>query len=93
MSIKARLGAIDGVGRARLLGKFANYRADVWTVYRVDNRHFLEAAALSDHQGTGLRAGDALHLAVAVEHAAEIWTLDRKFAEAGTKLGYAVRLI
>ena len=93
VSIKARLGAIDGVGRAKLLGKFASYRADVWSVYPVDNRHFLAAAALADHPGTGLRAGDALHLAVAIEHDAEVWTLDRKFAEAGTKLGYAVRLI
>lgn len=41
---------------------------------------------------TGLRAGDALHLAIARNHrAAAIYTLDRTFLKAGKTLGLPVR--
>jgi predicted nucleic acid-binding protein len=41
---------------------------------------------------TGLRAGDALHLAIAANNKARaIYSLDRTFLKAGKKLGLAVR--
>jgi predicted nucleic acid-binding protein len=38
----------------------------------------------------GLRAGDALHLAVVVERGCELATLDRRFAEAASAIGVSV---
>ncbi|WP_413776276.1 PIN domain-containing protein [Providencia rettgeri] len=42
---------------------------------------------------SGVRAGDALHLAVAIHHGATIYTLDRKFAEAGENMGAMTKLL
>lgn len=41
----------------------------------------------------GLRGGDALHLAVAVEHNATLCTLDQRFARAAEGLGHRVTLV
>lgn len=41
----------------------------------------------------GLRAGDALHLAVAAEHGAVLVSLDRRLVEAGSALGAATHLL
>ncbi len=46
-----------------------------------------------DQQGLGLRAGDALHLAVAAEHGATLWTLDVRMAEAGPVLGVVTGVV
>ena len=44
------------------------------------------------HHKTGLRAGDALHLAIAANHRVEaIFTLDKTFIKAGEMLGLPVR--
>jgi len=40
-----------------------------------------------------LRAGDALHLAVAFEAGAAVWTLDHHLAEAGPALGAPTQLL
>jgi len=51
------------------------------------------AAAFVDQQKLGLRAGDALHLAVAASHGASVHTLDRRLAEAGPALGISTWLV
>ena len=43
------------------------------------------------HPGSGLRAGDALHLAVATNHRAEaIYSLDKTLRKAGSVLGLRI---
>lgn len=59
----------------------------------VRNRHFLEAAALAGRSSSGLRAGDALHLAIAADHGAIVCTLDKAMARAGKDLDLPVELI
>jgi predicted nucleic acid-binding protein len=39
----------------------------------------------------GLRAGDALHLAVCAEHGATLCTLDQRLAEAAPSVGVATK--
>jgi predicted nucleic acid-binding protein len=51
--------------------------------------HFRIAAKYVDQHALGLRAGDALHLAVAADHGAVVCTLDQRLAEAGPVLGVA----
>ena len=48
---------------------------------------FATATKFLDIPKTGLRAGDALHLAVAANHGArKIWSLDRGFIKAGKQI-------
>jgi len=37
---------------------------------------------MADHHHTGLRAGDALHLAVCADHAASLYTMDKRLHQA-----------
>ena len=53
----------------------------------VSEHHFQIAARFADQASLGLRAGDAVHLAVASEAGFSVVTLDRKLAEAGAALG------
>jgi uncharacterized protein len=41
----------------------------------------------------GLRGGDALHLAIAAESGAALYTLDRRMVEAGLPLGVTTHLL
>ncbi|MEX2500729.1 MAG: type II toxin-antitoxin system VapC family toxin [Trueperaceae bacterium] len=54
---------------------------------------FLDAARLLRHHDTGLRAGDALHLATADHHGIPLVTLDRTMAHAGSALGVRTELV
>ena len=54
---------------------------------------FRVAAKFSEHYETGIRANDALHLAVAREYGATLCTLDQRLAKAGPQLGVAAELI
>ena len=54
---------------------------------------FERAADYMEQTDVALRAGDALHLAIAAQHAAIAWTFDRRMAEAGQALGLGTRLL
>jgi len=47
----------------------------------VESDDFRTAALFCDQHALGLRAGDALHLAIAARHGAELCTLDRQLAQ------------
>jgi predicted nucleic acid-binding protein len=79
-----RLGAAD---RAKVLAAFARLAEEsleVWPVTRGDLR---TAARFADRHASGLRAGDALHLAISAERGAPICTLDRAMIAAARTLG------
>ena len=54
------------------------------TMLAINQGHFYTAAALVGRQETGLRASDALHLAISSDHGATLATLDKKLAAAET---------
>ncbi|MCC6737183.1 MAG: type II toxin-antitoxin system VapC family toxin [Bauldia sp.] len=87
LSIKLRTGQIDASQRAAALASFNGVVAQSLTVLPVARGHFRTAAAFADHHALALRASDALHLAVAGENGATIYTLDRRLADAGSTLG------
>lgn len=91
MAVKLRTGQIDLGQRAAALALFAGLVADSLTVLPVRSEHFRTAARFVDRHELGLRAGDALHLAVAAERGATLVTLDRRPAEAGPTLGVPTR--
>jgi len=89
LSIKGRTGALSGDDRAKALAMFTRLTAETFTVIALSSAHFRTAARFADQHALGLRAGDALHLAVVRESGATLCTLDRKLAESGMALGVA----
>lgn len=59
----------------------------------VDRKTFQVAASICDHHELGVRAGDALHLAVAVINDMTLRTFDKTMANAAIKLGYSAELL
>lgn len=93
LSIKLRTGQITVTDRANCLAMFTRLCADSIGVLPVTGQNFRTAARFSDQYALGLRAGDALHLAVCADHGATLCTLDRRLADAGPQVGLAVMLL
>ena len=92
-AVKLRTGQINLDQRAAALALFNQLVAESFTVLAVTGGHFRTAAKFVDQHMLGLRAGDALHLAVASEHGARVHTLDHRLAEAGPTLGVPKQLL
>lgn len=89
LSIKLRNRQIDLSQRAEALSGFARLAAESFAVLPLAANHFRMAARFADQHAIGLRAGDALHLAVCADHGATLCTLDRRLAEAAPFVGVA----
>jgi len=92
MAIKLRAGHISLDQRAAALAMFNKLVAESFTLLDVSGNHFRTAARFADQHGLSLRAGDALHLAIASDHGAEVMTLDQRMAAAGPAVGVPARL-
>jgi predicted nucleic acid-binding protein len=93
LSIKLRTRQIDSDGRTEALARFAALCVESLAVLPVSGLHFGIAARFADQHSLGLRAGDALHLAIAADHGATLCTLDRVLSEAGSTLGMSTALL
>lgn len=91
MAIKLRTGQISLEQRAASLAVFNKLVAESFTVLGVTGGQFRAAAKFADQHVYGLRAGDALHLAIASEHGATLHTCDQRLAGAGPALGVPVQ--
>jgi predicted nucleic acid-binding protein len=79
--------------RASAVGMFTNLRARSLACAAVTREHFQAAARFADQYGLGLRAGDALHVAVVAELGATLCTLDKRLAEAAVALGVSAETV
>ena len=93
LSVKLRVGTINRERRDAALAAFNVMSTDSFVLLQITSSHFLSAARLADRSQQGLRAGDALHLAIAEEQGATLCTLDKRLSVAGKALGVATRLI
>ena len=93
LSRKLRMEQLDLARRTAALGEFSRICAESTVVLAVERAHFRTATMFSDEYSTGVRGGDALHLAIASAHGATLCTLDRRLAEAGPPLGIATLLV
>jgi predicted nucleic acid-binding protein len=82
LALKLRTSRIGPTDRAAALAVFNRLAVETLETLSISESRFRAAAQLTD-QSLGLRAGDALHLAIAAEHGATLCTLDRRLAEAG----------
>jgi predicted nucleic acid-binding protein len=93
LSVKLRSKQIGAPHRARALAAFAELSSESLSLLPISASQFHVAARLADQSALGLRAGDALHLAIALEHRAMLVTLDRPLADAGSAAGIATRML
>jgi predicted nucleic acid-binding protein len=93
LSMKLRTGQIEATHRADALTMFTRLIADSFIILPVSGVQFRTAARFADHSVLGLRAGDALHLAISADHGATLCTLDRRLSEAGAMLGVKTILL
>lgn len=89
LSIKVRTGQLAPDHRAAALALFTRLAAESFAIFPVTGTHFQAAARFADQHALALRAGDALHLAVARDSGATLCTLDQRLAESGGALGIA----
>ena len=93
LSIKRRMGNLSPRRHADVLATFHRLSGAVFDMVEVTASDFMKAAHFADNHDTVLRAGDALHLAIASRHGAILHTLDRRLAAAGARLGIAATLL
>ena len=92
LSIKLRSGGIKAAHRADALAMFARVSNANFSVTPVSREHFRAAARFADQYALGLRAGDALHLAVCAEQGVTLCTLDGRLNAAASALGVKTAL-
>lgn len=92
LALKLRTGQISIEHRAAALAMFNKLVAETFTIAPVTGGHFRAAAKFVDQHNLGLRAGDAVHLAVASDQGVTIHTLDQRLAQAGPALGVPTHL-
>lgn len=93
LSIKVRTGALNVHHRAEALALFTRLTTDSFGLIPISGQHFQTAARFADNYALGLRAGDALHLAIASQRGAAVCTLDQRLAEGGMALGVNTLLL
>jgi len=93
LSVKARRQQLSPVQRAEVVATFSELVDASFVELAVSRTDFRTAARYADPHETGLRAGDALHLAVAANHGARIRSLDRAMVAAAGSLGISAGLI
>jgi predicted nucleic acid-binding protein len=88
-----RSGQIETQHRTDALAAFTTMSAETFTLLPISGAQFRTAARFADQHALGLRAGDALHLAICADHGATLCTLDRRLGEAGPPLGVKAALM
>jgi predicted nucleic acid-binding protein len=84
--IKQRMGAIDAETRLQALSNFQRFASAHLTMTEIEPADFRTAAVFIETP-TALRAGDALHLAVAHRLGARVASLDKRMCAAAQVLG------
>lgn len=93
VALKLRTGKLALDERSQVMAAWALLRQSSLVMVPIAAMNFATAAIYCEQAQLGLRAGDALHLAVAAAHGHAIATLDTAQASAATELGIPVERI
>ena len=93
MAIKVRTGALDAERYGETVQAAREVLDSASTDIAITARHFDAATDLIRRSPKPLRGSDALHLSIAADSGVQLWTLDRKMAEAAQPLALDVRLL
>jgi len=87
LGIKIRTQRFSENAARRALAAFDEIAGQYFTVIQIMERDYLLAAEFLSQWSLGLRAGDALHLALAKNHGAKrIYSLDKSLVKAASRL-------
>ncbi len=90
---EVRMGGLDPTTAREVGAEFEAIVAESFVVLLPSARDYTLARQYLGHHDSGLRAGDALHLAIAQNnHAEAIYSLDRTLLRAGPALGLPVSI-
>lgn len=92
LALKMRTGKLSQAIFASAHAEWRRFTAEV-PLIDIVTRDFEQAAIFCQKHELGLRAGDALHLAVAAAGGATLVTLDERLARAATELGVPAAMI
>lgn len=87
LSVKVRNGQLSADDRSRAMAVFGDLCASAFEIFPVLRSDFSDAARMADQFDLGLRAADALHLAIASRNGASLITLDKGLARACATIG------
>ena len=90
VSLKKRRGDLDAAGKAQMLSNWHTLLRDHLVLLPVADQTFALAARFCDRDDLRLRAGDALHLAIASLGGHRLATLDTILAAAALAVGVEV---
>ncbi|MEP7351284.1 MAG: type II toxin-antitoxin system VapC family toxin [Sphingorhabdus sp.] len=90
LSLKVRTGQIGLADRAAASQQWHLMAESSLASITVDSDDFLSAAQFVEFQELSLRAGNALHIAIAKNAACTLVTLDKRMADAAVELGVPV---
>lgn len=93
LSRKVRSGTMSMAARHQAEQALRETKQDNFRHVAIAPEHFRLAEIMVRHHETGLRSGDALHLAIADAYGATIATLDQTFASAASQLGVTVEAL
>jgi uncharacterized protein len=84
---RVRMKELSHEYAARVVVAFERLLADSLTIILPALSDYALAIDLLNRHNSGLRSGDAVHLAIALNHEAEFFTLDEKLIKAARLLG------
>lgn len=90
LATKLRTGQLQASHRAASLAEFTRLTDHSFGVMPVSSVDFRTAARLTDYYATGLRAGDALHLAICINHGLSLVSFDTALNQAAAAGGVRV---
>jgi len=90
ISLKIRTRQIQLEERAVILSNWRIFIAETAAMIAVNTKDFQTASRFVDRHDLSLRAGDALHIAIAHGTGCTLVTLDKRMAEAAVELGVPV---
>jgi predicted nucleic acid-binding protein len=93
LSVKPRGMAIDEAMRAAIAEQFDAPRQQIGQTAPISFGHFHMAADFARRAQLRLRAGDALHVAIAADAGAAIRTTDKRLAGAARQVGVTVEFV
>jgi uncharacterized protein len=93
LSAKVRMRALSAIDRRRAAEAFELMVARSFTTLPVTSAAFAAAAVFAEQHRSGIRAGDALHLAVAAAAGATVHTLDKGLVRSAKAVGVAAVLV
>jgi uncharacterized protein len=91
--MKVRTGDLTAARRADTQRMWRKLQDESFHRLPILSDYFYIAARFADQDQLGLRAGDALHVAICAEQGLELATLDQKMAYAAIQLGVPVKAI